>query len=846
MYRLYAEADRPRLEDLAADISADDDLPGAPKKDLIGAIIAGSTLATQQDTVTVAVALVRAVGRDDAGLVADRVRGLWVEACVAPTPMAPAPLERLGRLVAECDPLALEVHPAIHAVGAPRDPLPEYLPRAHDRQLRQIADRMLDGGGSRLVTLVGGSSTGKTRACWELVGHLEERDPGRWRLWHPYDPTRPEAALAALDRAGPHTIVWLNEAQFYLAPTEASLGERIAAGLRTLLYDRVRSPVLVLATLWPQYWDTLTARPEPGGTDRYPQTRELLAGTRVNVEDRFTAADVARLLGVGMDARMRQAAEHAPDGRITQYLAGAPELEDRYRTASPPVRAILQVAMDARRLGHPLALPHSLLERAAPGYLDDHDWDAIGEDWLEQALAYTAKPCKGTRGPLTRIRSRPSEPTSDSDQPSYRLADYLEQIGRHERAANYPPDSLWQAFATSITDLALQCSLGEHARQRGRYQHAIWFYTAAADQGASHALLALAQLRESAGDREGAEALYQQAVAQGRSYAVRALAQMRENAGDRESAEAYYRQAVDGGDTSALLNLAQLRENAGDRESAQAYYRQAVDGGDTFALQILALLREMSGDTAGAEACYQQAVDSGDINALVALAYFRERAGDAASAEALAIQAADDGHPHALLNLAQLRELSGDTAGAEALYQQAVDSGHIVALEVVAQFRERAGDAAGAEALAIQAADRGRLYPLLDLAELREARGDTSGALALAVLAAEYGLPGALVTMAQLREKSGDRVGAEALALQAADDGRPDALRELAELREESGDLGSAEALYQQAVDRGDSSALLKLAGLREKAGDAGATDRASRFGLTGAGEIATQLDFGP
>ena len=37
-----------------------------------------------------------------------------------------------------------------------------------------------------------------------------------WRLWHPFDPTRAEAAQEDLHRVEPHTVVWLNEAQHYL------------------------------------------------------------------------------------------------------------------------------------------------------------------------------------------------------------------------------------------------------------------------------------------------------------------------------------------------------------------------------------------------------------------------------------------------------------------------------------------------------------------------------------------------------------------------------------------------------------------------------------------------------
>ena len=40
-------------------------------------------------------------------------------------------------------------------------------------------------------------------------------------------------------------MVWLNEAQFYL-DVDGGLGERAAGGLRELLRDPARAPVLVL------------------------------------------------------------------------------------------------------------------------------------------------------------------------------------------------------------------------------------------------------------------------------------------------------------------------------------------------------------------------------------------------------------------------------------------------------------------------------------------------------------------------------------------------------------------------------------------------------------------------
>ena len=271
----------------------------------------------------------------------------------------------------------------------PEDPpaeLPEllvYVPRGHDQLLAKVVHAAA-GGRSGIAALVGGSSTGKTRACWEALSLLRD-EPEPWRLWHPIDPTRPDAALRELPRIGPRTVVWLNEAQFYLDAADGGLGERVAAGLRELLRDPARAPVLALATLWPQFWDALTARPL-SRADPHAQARELLAGHDITVPGAFTPAQTAQLAGSG-DVRLVLAARLAADGQVIQFLAGAPELLARYRNAPPEAAALISAAMDARRLGMGAGLPPAFLEAAAPGYLTVDEWDALGEDWLEQALA---------------------------------------------------------------------------------------------------------------------------------------------------------------------------------------------------------------------------------------------------------------------------------------------------------------------------------------------------------------------------------------------------------------------------------------------------------------------------
>ena len=402
-----------------------------------------------------------------------------------------------GRPLGEVtDPFALEVHRPVQVEDGPTglSALPEYVRRGHDEVLGRVV-RAAAGGRSGIAVLVGGSSTGKTRACWEALGLLRDQ-PEPWRLWHPIDPSRPDAALRDLPGIGPRTVVWLNEAQFYLGPAGSGLGERVAAGLRELLRDPGRAPVLVLATLWPRFWDVLAARPD-GDADSHAQARELLAGRAITVPAAFTAAQMGQL-GQAQDVRLALAARSAADGEVIQFLAGAPELLARYRHAPPAARALIEAAMDARRLGTGAGLPQAFLEAAAPGYLTDAEWNFLGEDWLEQALAYTAVPCKGARAALTRIRPRPARTrtaesaASGHGSPAYQLADYLDQHGRAHRASQIPPAEFWAAAASHTTP-GDQAALGAAAHARGLYRNATQLYKNAATSGHHDAIRYLAQ-----------------------------------------------------------------------------------------------------------------------------------------------------------------------------------------------------------------------------------------------------------------------------------------------------------------------------------------------------------------
>ncbi|MFF0094840.1 hypothetical protein ACFYSF_33525 [Streptomyces canus] len=740
-----------------------------------------------------------------------------------------------GRPIREWDPHALEVHPAGPGRAASRSgtpaarALPGYVPREHDQVL---ADGVRDAaaGHSRIVVLVGTSSTGKTRACWEAVQPLAGRG---WRLWHPFDPTRAEATLETLHQVQPRTVVWLNEAQHYFG--DRVVGESIAAAVHHLLVSPERGPVLVLGTLWPEYAHLYTSLPVPGGEDPHSRVRELLAGRTLTVPDTFDAPALAAAtaLAEGGDRLLGEALTRAStNGRVAQDLAGAPELLNRYEHASPAAKALLEAAIDARRLGVGLHLPQAFLTDAATDYLGQNDYDQLTDDWAERAYAELAELVHGKQAPLHRTTPRPARrppiPTATvttvvpppTAGPQFRLADYLEQHGRSSRRHLCPPASFWHAAHARLTHPDDLSNLALAAEGRWRLQWAHCLRHRAANHGNTDALYHLAELREEAGDQAGAETMARRAAMLGSTKTLYRVAVMRAKAEGWQGFEPLLREAADHGDTNALYRVAELREQAGDRQGAEALLRQAADRGDIHALYRLAEMLAKAGDQQDVEILLREAADHGDTHALCRLAELREEAGDRQGAEDLAHQAAHHGNTNALYRLVELRVEAGELEGAEDLARMATGEFRLRLLRRLAEVREHAGDPEGAEALLHTAVGHGDAHALYLLAQLRERTGDREGAEDMVRQAIDHGDTNVLSSLAQSRERAGDQEGAETLARQVADHGDSGALHRLAVMREQAGDRESAEALLWEAADHGDVGALGRLVELRQKAGD--------------------------
>ncbi|MFJ8637220.1 helix-turn-helix domain-containing protein [Streptomyces sp. NPDC093568] len=659
----------------------------------------------------------------------------------------------VGRPITQCNPHDLEVHPAAAppptgdgsspvAAGQQRSAsaLPAYVRRPHDQRLAELVAATVSDGRSRMAVLVGSSSTGKTRACWEAVQPLAEAG---WRLWHPFDPTRAEATLANLARVDPHTVVWLNEAQHYLGAGRG-LGERIGAALHGLLTDPARGPVLVLGTLWPEYAEAYAKAPRAGEEDPHSQVRELLAGRLIHLPDSFdaTAEAAAQALATAGDRQLAHALENASDGRLTQFLAGAPELLHRYQTATPAARAVLDAAVDARRLGSGLHQPLPFLEAAAEGYLTDDEYDTLADNWLEQALADLSRPVHGNLAPLRRVRPRSAQRVPTGPMPVYRLADYLEQHGRSQRRLLCPPASFWHGACDHLTAADERVALGESARLRWRLRMAAELFLAPAATGHPQALLGLARIHFTLGSDQHAEYLYGLAADAGSVAALTDLYWRRKRAGDEDAARLIDQRAADAGDLIATLrvsaeNMSEEEQAAQDDEFAAEQAAAVAAGGYASVVDYLTALTMESWTDTGYTRLQRQAHDHAYEDPYDYLFSLWSRTGNDEVGKRLCEAAAATGHPEALYQLAVRKSESEEHAAAIDLASRAAETGHIKAARMLAWDLEAAGDIAGAEHWHRRLAEYGDDEHLMAVARLRQQVHDTAGALAVYREAAE-------------------------------------------------------------------------------------------------------------
>jgi hypothetical protein len=429
------------------------------------------------------------------------VPGLYLAAKAVP---GPARLPQ-GRRAGAWNPADLEVH---QAAGGGR--LPLYIRRPHDGLLDALLDPAVTR--SRLVAVRGGSSTGKTRAAYEAVtqGRL-----ARWRLEYPLNAD----ALTGLLEAGipPQTVLWLGELRQYTDGEDA--GAAALGRLARLLETQNR--LIAITTIWPEHW---TAYAEAARTDDNPMRRDPAAtagrllgrlpdctgygpeevaaarGGVIDIPPVFTTSEViaaARASQVLADAAAAAAAA-GQDGQIAQYLAGVPDLLNRFQGAegSRYGQAVIIASMDAARLGFESPLPEALLLEATPGYLTESDRTRELSSWAGPAMKWATEKLRGDVRALI-----PVPPPHGTGIAGYRPADYLDQHSQLTRQEETGTPELWDALAAHTAGTADLIRLAEAAENRGLFRHAAALYTSAVAQGslrAANLLLSLLSKKNSA------------------------------------------------------------------------------------------------------------------------------------------------------------------------------------------------------------------------------------------------------------------------------------------------------------------------------------------------------------
>jgi tetratricopeptide (TPR) repeat protein len=488
--------------------------------------------------------------------------------------------------VQESDPIALGVHPAIAPDPALERPelsrrLPTYVQRDHDRLLRHVLDCPERPA---LVMLVGTSATGKTRSAYEAVANCLPD----WTLLHPLHAAD---LLAALEGGiGPRTVLWLNESQIYF---EGDQGESAAAEIRRFL--AMASEVVVIGSMWPEYWFAYTRAPRPGTPDPHHQVRALLEiATKLSVLETFTPTELKTARQIAeRDPRLATALTTLDNGYgVTQTLAGGPDLMSRWEDAPDPYkRAVVNAAIDARRLGHLSPLSAELLHELSAASLNGPQRAAAPPGWFEDSLEYAREPLRGGISLLTAT-SR-----AESLVEGFVLADFIDQQGREARRCSPVSDEMWRALAVHTGDADDLERLGASASSRGRYPQALALWRASLVRGRVSAWSPLWRLLGQMGKSRQAEDVLQQAADRGDVHAQQLLLAMLRRAGRGTEAEQAVRGMAADGDPQAERQLAILLFNSGRKREAEQLLRTAFHRGDQSAARLLLILLQRLGRT---------------------------------------------------------------------------------------------------------------------------------------------------------------------------------------------------------------------------------------------------------
>ncbi|MEV0097865.1 tetratricopeptide repeat protein [Nocardia sp. NPDC050789] len=693
-------------------------------------------------------------------------------------------------------------HSGSYGVGDP------YLPRTAN----EVDHRLIQAvKGDRMVLLVGPSKAGKSRTLFEAVRAARTNA----RLLAPIPGAIGRlAAHQKIAGTNDSIVVWLDDLDRYLTNADP-----LTPGVLAWLSSRP-GPTFIVATLRSEARDRMRRE-----TGEFTHDTRTLLSQAVTIELAATNDDPTEQAAAAAAYPTRNLRDYG----LGAILAGAPELLARYddaRVAAPVLHAVIQVAIDWARIGHPAPITEATLR--------DHTIDRLATlrpdlDITDQQLhdaiveARTPPPGAGLVAALLIVQDTdsPGLPTDGPSTPSrhYRPFDYLVAADDgQDHSPRLIPNQFWDKVTRNAGQEAL-FAIGVMAYERNNIVESIRIFRQLAEGGDVRSTAILGDLLLERGDLPAAETMYRKA-ADSDTYAMVRLGVFLSGRGDLVEAETFYRTGADAGDSNAMDYLGELLADRGDLTEAETWYRKATDTGNASAMVSLGVLLANRDDLTEAETWYRKAADTGHLPGMVRLGELLANRDDLTEAETWRRKAADTGKAFPMARLGDHLANRGNLTEAETWYRKAADTGNAYAMARLGDHLANRGDPTEAETWHRKAADTGNAYAMVSLGDFLADRDDPTEAETWYRKAADNGNPFAMVSLGNLLADRDDLTEAETWYCKAADAGHPPAMIRLGNLLADRGDPTEAETWYRKAADTGDTSAMVRLGDLLADRGD--------------------------
>lgn len=391
-------------------------------------------------------------------------------------------------------------------------------------------------GPGKAVLIVGHSMAGKTRLAVEVIRRLFPRSPV---LLVETGKALQEVIDAGLDPA--KTVIWLDDLERFLGSDGLTM---------PLLTRLLNSEAIVVATIRREQREQYRPRNEL----RPPEWEVLQQFHEIALKRRLSGAERDRVEVTVTDPGVLVAIDRYG---LAEYLGAGPEALSAFEegeTTHPVGHALVQAAIDWRRVGLTRSISKAALVSVLPAYLTHRPDIAPTDQTIDEGLGWATAKINETVALL-------GQRFPDSHGPIFEAFDYL--VDSRSRQEEGIPDALWiLALKQGKPAELFRVGVAAYNAKQWAIAETAWRQVAESEekQEAATAAFNLGVLLQKQGDIPGARAAYERAEASGLAAASNNLGLLLEERGDIPGARAAYERAVASEDPKvAPMAAAQLK-----------------------------------------------------------------------------------------------------------------------------------------------------------------------------------------------------------------------------------------------------------------------------------------------